>query len=776
MFHSARNYDEDRENIREFLRTFNRIDKNGNKHFMYSEQLTNIANREQTVLYVSLDDVYEYSSELTLAIEENASRYQKLFAEVMDKLLPDYRSVDLVPQDVLDIFVDHRIRMEQRIRAEDVGTAPRPLTAQNISTQNVDMDEVRSKFPPELLRRFEVYFSGRTDRKAMSVRSVLASSIGHLIQVKGIVTRSTEVKPLISIATYTCNRCGAETYQEITNPTFMPLTLCGTAACKNAGPAGGGRLHLQTRGSKFLKFQEIRIQELSDQVPVGHIPRGLTVYLRGENTRSAQPGDHVLVTGVFLPSVRGSGFSGSGRGTRTASALSGSSGGLLAETYLESHCVQLLSKTDDITDTGEPTEEEVERLRDPEMYSLMAQSLAPEIYGHEDVKKALLLLLVGGVELAPKAGLRIRGNLNICLMGDPGVAKSQLLGFVDRLSVRSQYTTGRGSSGVGLTASVMKDPLTGEMTLEGGALVLADEGVCCIDEFDKMTEFDRTAIHEVMEQQTISIAKAGILTTLNARVAILAAANPAYGRYNPNRTVEQNVDLPAALLSRFDLLWLIQDKPDREHDLRLAQHITHVHMHGSAPSSITDSSATHASSATQTHTILTLGELRRLVQIAKAQPAPTVPAHLADYLVGAYVEMRKEAKVNKEMTYTSARTLLAIMRLSTARARLRATTEVSKSDIDEAMRLMEASRASINASGTADTDRVGRPQTYKDIIYHIIRELTTAEDGTSRLADVMERCAARGFTPAQVNEVVDAYENLNVWQVNVGRTRLTVVA
>ncbi|KAL5107545.1 DNA replication licensing factor mcm7-A [Taenia crassiceps] len=764
-----RDYDSDKKEIQSFLKEFYKAEADGKKYFPYLEQLHKVANRNQSVIRISLDDLWDVNEDLTTAVELNTVRFQKLFAEAIDDLLPDYREGDSQIRDVLDIYIDHRIRMEQRLHMADAGIGLSSEAQQDTQASAVDMREIRVKFPPELLRRFEVYFAARSHFKPMSVRKVLASSIGHLIQVRGVVSRATEVKPLLRVATYTCDRCGAETYQEITSPSFMPLVVCQTAACKGAGAGSAGQLQLQTRGSKFQKFQELRIQELSDQVPVGNIPRGLTVYAHGENTRLAQPGDHILVTGVFLPSARGT------VGGRTVAAMAGSTGVLLADTFLEAHSITLLNESEPNLDL-EPTAEEVERLSDPDMYNLMAQSLAPEIYGHEDVKKALLLLLVGGVEIRPQAGLRIRGNLNICLMGDPGVAKSQLLSFVNRLSPRSQYTTGRGSSGVGLTAAVTKDPFTGEMTLEGGALVLSDQGVCCIDEFDKMADFDRTAIHEVMEQQTISIAKAGILTTLNARVALLAAANPAYGRYNPHRSVEQNVDLPAALLSRFDLLWLIQDRPDRENDMRLAQHITYVHSHGSAPTN-TDAvggSVDGNSDSHSTSRLLSLVELRRLIIVARAQPTPTVPAHLADYLVGAYVEMRKEARVNREMTYTSARTLLAILRLSTARARLRAASEVAKSDVDEAMRLMEASRASVHNPLGGSHDR-GRLVSYKDLIYQVVRELLSAGHGTTRLADVMERCATKGFTPAQVNEVVDAYENLNVWQLNMGRTRLTAV-
>merc|ERR1719445_2974998 len=264
---------------------------------------------------------------------------------------------------------------------------------------------------------------------------------------------------------------------------------------------------------------------------------------------------------------------------------------------------------------------------DREIYDKLARSIAPEIYGMEDVKKALILLLIAGVTKEEKDGIKIRGDVNVLLMGDPGVAKSQLLKYVSRVAPRSVYTTGKGSSGVGLTAAVLKDPVTGDMVLEGGALVLADTGICCIDEFDKMEESDRTAIHEVMEQQTVSIAKAGITTTLNARTAILAAANPAFGRYNKKRTPEENIALPAALLSRFDLLYVLVDKPDQDADIALARHITHVHQHNTHPKLDFDP--------------FSPAFLR--AYIAKARTfEPVMLPKLAEFMIGSYTQMRQE--------------------------------------------------------------------------------------------------------------------------------------
>ncbi|KAJ8971894.1 hypothetical protein NQ314_000507, partial [Rhamnusium bicolor] len=392
--------------------------------------------------------------------------------DIVFEILPSFVQRGVIAKDALDVYIEHRVMMENRIR------------------QPNEQRDARNKFPPELMRRYEIYFKDLSSNKNVPIREVKAEHIGKLVTVRGIVTRCTEVKPMMCVATYTCDQCGAETYQPVSSLSFMPVIMCPSDDCRIN--KSGGRLYMQTRGSKFIKFQEIKIQEHSDQVPVGHIPRTLTIFCRGEVTRQALPGDHIAVTGIFLPLIR--------QGFKQIS------GGLLSETYLEAHGIVSLNKIDDKGSQNPLTPEELATLTEDDFYTKLAVSLAPEIYGHLDVKKALLLLLVGGVDRRPD-GMKIRGNINICLMGDPGVAKSQLLGYINRLAPRSQYTTGRGSSGVGLTASVMKDPLTGEMMLEGGALVLADQGVCCIDEFDKMADVDRTAIHEVMEQQTISIAK-----------------------------------------------------------------------------------------------------------------------------------------------------------------------------------------------------------------------------------------------------------------------------
>ncbi|XP_074657741.1 DNA replication licensing factor mcm7-like [Tubulanus polymorphus] len=722
---SSKDYIAEKEKIRSFLAEFYEDSPDGGKNFKYSAQLIKLAHREQVAIEIGVDDLSEQDPDLGESVVENSRRYEKLFSEVIQDMLPDYKDHEPINKDALDVYIEHRLLMEQRNHPQGQGEVTR---------------DPMNQYPPELMRRFEVYFKAPSTSKHMAIRQVKADSIGKLVSVKGIVTRATEVKPMMVVATYTCDQCGAETYQPINAPSFMPLLMCPSQECTTN--KSGGRLYLQTRGSKFLKFQEIKIQEHSDQVPVGNIPRSMTIFCRGENTRQVQPGDHVSISGIFLPMMR-SGFRQIVQG-------------LLSETYLEAHKLSLMNKTeDDEIGAAELTAEEIKQVAEEDFYEKLACSIAPEIYGLEDVKKALLLLLVGGVDKSPN-GMKIRGNINICLMGDPGVAKSQLLGYIDRLAQRSQYTTGRGSSGVGLTAAVMKDPLTGEMMLEGGALVLADGGVCCIDEFDKMMDGDRTAIHEVMEQQTISIAKAGIMTSLNARVSILAAANPAYGRYNPKKTIEQNIQLPAALLSRFDLLWLMQDKPDRENDLRLAQHITYVHQHNIQPPA--------------QFKPLDMKLMRRYIALCKTKQ-PVIPEVLTDFITGAYVEMRKEARNSKEMTFTSARTLLGILRLSTALARLRLSDRVEREDVNEAMRLIEMSKDSLNTN-----DQVTRVHNITDQIFGTIREMAPLTGNrTLKMVDIVERCISKGYKPDQVQECIEEYEELNVWQVNQAKSKLVFV-
>jgi DNA replication licensing factor MCM7 len=444
---------------------------------------------------------------------DNTLRYHALFCSVVDQHLKGLEPTTTARnnatannggtqlRDTLDILQHHREAAQERARQEhqqpdEDADGVEGDAAVNANNGNGNRNpNVTQDFPPQLMRRYELRILpvGRrgtlfpftnqyvppklatTAPTGVSLRHVRSKSMGRLVTITGMVVRATDVKPFCHVATYTCDTCGVEVYQPLNNQReFMPQRFC-PAVCAERGNSNPS-LQLQTRGSKFVKFQELKVQELPNQVPMGHVPRSLSVFCRGELTRQANPGDVITVDGVFLPQrVAESGY-------RAMKA------GLMATLFVEAQHLLVHKKSMEESMLDSLGEEESARLdadirrvsNSDDPVGILGQSIAPEIFGHEDIKRALLLQLTGGVCRKMKDGMSIRGDINICLMGDPGVAKSQLLKHVASIAPRGVYTTGKGSSGVGLTAAVTRDTVTGEMSLEGGALVLADRGICAI--------------------------------------------------------------------------------------------------------------------------------------------------------------------------------------------------------------------------------------------------------------------------------------------------------
>jgi replicative DNA helicase Mcm len=492
-----------------------------------------------------------------------------------------------------------------------------------------------------------------------SLRQINAEIINKMTSVSGMVVRSSEVKPLAKEITYKCSNNHEFHITLEKGMTVPPLYRCGSdPKCTSK------EFTIQPEKSRFIDFQIARLQELPEDLPPGQLPHYVDVTIKQDLVDNARPGDRIILSGIVRIEQE------SLIGSRTTSGL--------YRLRIDGNNVEFLGgrgpKTSRKTEREEisPEEEKIIKslAKNSDIYERLIDSFAPHIQGHALIKEAILLLVVGSTQRLLQDGTKIRGDINVFLVGDPGTAKSEMLKFCARIAPRGLYTSGRGSTAAGLTAAVVRDK-SGIMMLEAGAVVLGDQGLVCIDEFDKMKPEDRSALHEVMEQQSASIAKGGIVATLNARTSILAAANPMYGKYDPFKNITENVNLPIPLLTRFDLIFVVRDIPSKEKDSRIARHIINL----------------HTPTGNDTRSLIDSDILTKYLGYAKRNN-PILTKEAEDKILEYYMKMRNVE--SEEMITVTPRQLEGLIRLATARARLLMKDQVEEEDAERAIFLIES--------------------------------------------------------------------------------------
>ncbi|EIW68302.1 hypothetical protein TREMEDRAFT_39804 [Tremella mesenterica DSM 1558] len=500
---------------------------------------------------------------------------------------------------------------------------------------------------------------------ALSLRDLRQTNLNCLVRVSGVVTRRTGVFPQLKYVKFDCGKCGAVLgpfYQDTTKE--LKISFC--SACESRGP-----FVVNSEQTVYRNYQKMTLQESPGSVPAGRLPRHREVVLLWDLIDVAKPGEEVEVTGIYRNNFDAS--------------LNTKNGFPVFSTVLEANHI---NKKEDLYAATRLTEEDEKLIRqmakDERISKRIVKSIAPSIYGHDDIKTALALSLFGGVPKDINRKHRIRGDINVLLLGDPGTAKSQFLKYVEKTAGRAVFTTGQGASAVGLTASVRRDAVTREWTLEGGALVLADKGHCLIDEFDKMNDADRTSIHEAMEQQSISISKAGIVTSLQARCAIIAAANPIRGRYNPTIPFQQNVELTEPILSRFDVLCVVKDAVDPVQDEMLAKFVVGSHLR-SHPQFVPEQDEHNVSTSVDAD-IIPQDMLRKYIMYAKEHIRPKLHQLDQDKLARLYADLRRESLATGSFPIT-VRHLESMIRMSEASAKMNLREYVRADDIDLAIQV-----------------------------------------------------------------------------------------
>ena len=567
-----------------------------------------------------------------------------------------------------------------------------------------------------------------------SIRDIRQQHLNALIKISGVVTRRTGVFPQLQSSMYDCAKCGF-LIGPIQQDGFKELTPGACPACQSMGP-----FSINVEKTVYRNYQKITLQESPGSVPAGRLPRSKEVVVQDDLIDQARPGEEVEITGVYTNSFDRS--------------LNTKNGFPVFSTVVEAN---YLSKREDAYAVYRLTDKDKEDVlklsKDPRIAQRIVKSIAPSIYGHKHIKTSLALSMFGGQEKNVAGKHRLRGDINVLLLGDPGTAKSQFLKYVEKTAHRAVYTTGKGASAVGLTAAVQKDPVTREWTLEGGALVLADRGVCLIDEFDKMNDQDRVSIHEAMEQQSISISKAGIVTSLQARCAVIAAANPINGRYNSSRTFGENVELTEPILSRFDCLCVVKDIVDPVQDESLARFVVNSHAR-SHPDGVAEGDA----EADAMSSLLREGDadlqplqqeqLRKYITYAKSTVKPKLRASDATKIQHVYANLR-QTSLRGQGVPVAVRHIESIIRMAESHAKMHLREYVSSSDVDVAIRTLLQSFISTQKDSVQRSlqrsfqQYLGGASDYDELLMHALKALV--RDAVT-LAQVQE-----GAVPAAVS-------------------------
>ncbi|KAL3312218.1 minichromosome maintenance protein 5 [Cichlidogyrus casuarinus] len=534
-----------------------------------------------------------------------------------------------------------------------------------------------------------------------SLRDMKSDNVSKLVKISGIVIAASGVRSKAIKLTLQCRGCRQFLPNISVKPGLDGYMLPRKCNSAQVGGNAAAKCPLDPYfivpdKCKCVDFQMLKLQESPESVPHGEMPRHVQLYSDRFLCEKAVPGNRVTVIGIY--SIKSTfGMKNKRQDTKTVG---------VRQPYLR--VLGMLIDNEGPGRSGmsskvggasltEREEEEIKLLsQKSDVYELIAKSIAPSIFGSLDIKKAIACLLFGGSRKRLPDGLCRRGDINLLMLGDPGTAKSQLLKFVERCAPIGVYTSGKGSSAAGLTASVIRDSATRNFVMEGGAMVLADGGVVCIDEFDKMREDDRVAIHEAMEQQTISIAKAGITTTLNSRCSVLAAANSVYGRWDDTKG-DSNIDFMPTILSRFDMIFVVRDEHNSERDATLARHVMQVHTHGNDPVTTTQE---------EEGSEISLQTLRRFIAYAREKCGPRLSESASQRLINSYVMMRQrgselEKDTGKRIPIPiTVRQLEAVIRISESLAKMRLAPFANEADVEEALRLFQVSTLQAVSTGS----------------------------------------------------------------------------